>query len=721
MTENVGNMDADRTRAADAGGDGRPPQVVALERTAAPVTTVAGIGPRIAGRLQQLKINTVNDLLYHFPRRYLDRSTTATISGARTGEDVTIVGKVTDVQKRGTRSRKSILTVTVFDGTGYLNGTWFNQDWHADRLVEGVEVAFSGKLRFAYGQLQITNPAYDLLEGANECKAGHEGALKGIHTGRIIPVYPGTAGVSSASLRRYVNIALGAVEGMADPVPKRTRETFDLMPLETALREMHFPTSRDALRRAHNRIAFDEIFIMQVGLAIRKKHLAGIHKGFSHTAPPGLTKRLVESLPFELTTSQKRAWKEIHADMERPVRMNRLLQGDVGSGKTVIALLALLKAVENGCQGAMMAPTEVLARQHHERAMQLLGPLGIEVGLLVAGSAKEVPERLASGDLSLVVGTHALIQESVSFQELGAVVIDEQHRFGLGQRVALSGKGEAPDTLYMSATPIPRSLSMTLFGDLDLTVINEQPAGRKGVNTLVFNGSERRNAFQMVEREMKRGRQAFVVCPLVDGSDKVEAAAASDEAKRLVAEFPGHNIGLLHGQMTSREKRKIMREFSMGRIAMLIATSIVEVGVDIPNATVMIVEDADRFGLAQLHQLRGRVGRGTDRGYFILFSDADSDEARARLDAIRSINDGFDLADADLAIRGAGSFFGTRQSGLPDLKVAKLANHALIRKIRAHAFALVEADPRLDRIENLLLRWETGRRFGGSIDWLFRG
>lgn len=670
----------------------------------------------MARRLVPLGISTVGDLLYHLPRRYLDRSDVAAIGGVKTGEEATVVGRVTSVESRTGRNRRRILTVTIFDGTGYLSGVWFNQDYHRERLRQGVEVAFSGKVLYQQGMLQITNPGYDVLSG----EEGDDRA-EAIHTGRIIPLYPATAGVSSAALRRLVNAALEQVAGLADPIPGRVRRKFDLPPLEEALREAHFPTGPGALKKARHRMAFDELFTMQVGLALRRRRRLDERGGISFDAPGRLTTSLLGSLPFELTASQERAWSEIRADMERPLRMNRLLQGEVGSGKTVVAVLALLKAVENGRQAALMAPTEVLAAQHHSRISEMLDGQPVRIGLVTSAAPPALAGALADGSVDIAVGTHALIQEHAVFKDLGLVVIDEQHRFGLDQRQTLAGKGERADILHMSATPIPRTLSMTLFGDLDMSVIDELPAGRKGVVTVVAGADQRRGAYAMVANEIAAGRQAFVICPLVNASDKLEARAAEDEARRLSKVFAGRCLGLLHGQMKSAEKRAVMERFEAGEIDVLISTVVVEVGIDVPNAKVMVVENADRFGLAQLHQLRGRVGRGTERGMFVLFAEPTTPEAEERLEAIRRYSDGFELAEADLRIRGQGSLFGSRQSGLPDLKVARLSSTRLLVRARKEAFALVDADPGLDREENAPLKWETNRRFGGSLDWLFKG
>ena len=712
-------------KATGSGGDNAAPDEPArsaptpeqkLGCLAAPVTTLPGVGSTYARRLAQLDIKTVGDLLYHFPRRYLDRSSVTPIRSVKTGQEATVVGTVCDVESRRTHSRKNILVVTLFDRTGYMSGVWFNQEYHRDRLKEGVEAAFSGKVQFQYKRLQMVNPSYDVLGGGGDIEA------EGIHTGRIIPLYPGTAGVTSAVLRKMISGALDAVDGMADVLPEDIRRTFGLMPLTEALREIHFPRGEETLKKARYRALFDEVFIMQVGLALRKKRRELEGGGISHGSPGGLVEKFRQSLPFELTVAQEKAWGEIAGDMSRAVPMNRLLQGDVGSGKTVVAVQALLLAVEGGYQGAIMAPTEVLAHQHYRRIGAMLEGLPVRVGLLTAGTSAKDLRDIASGDMDVVVGTHALIQEGVSFDRLGVVVIDEQHRFGLRQRVALAAKGSTPDILHMSATPIPRTLSLTLYGDLDVSVMDELPAGRKGVVTVVADKSQRKGAFAMVGEEVRLGRQAFVICPLVEESEKLEARAAEKESRRLAGEFPGFNIGLVHGQMKSEDKRAVMDRFSAGEIDILISTVMVEVGIDVPNATAMIVENADRFGLAQLHQLRGRIGRGNRRAVFVMFADPSTDEAKARMEAIRRYNDGFALAEADLLIRGEGSLFGTRQSGLPDLKLARLSrDFELIRNARSAAFRLVDRDPVLSEGENTLLRREANRRFGGTLDWLFHG
>ncbi len=677
------------------------------------VSALKGFGPAIAERLAPLGVKTVGDLVYHFPRRYLDRSNVTPIRSAMNGEDATVAGRVHDVSTRRTKAGRNMLTVTIFDGTGYISGVWFNQAYHAERLTTGCLVSFSGKVGFSYGMLQIVNPSYDVLEGPGGK------ALEAIHTGRVIPVYRGTAGLTSALLRRLESRALEQLEGMADPIPGEVRKKFNLPGLFESLKEVHFPTAAAALKKARYRALFDEIFTMQVGLALLKEKRKTSGQGIRHSQPGELVAALKSSLPFELTSDQARALSEILSDMREPLPMNRLLQGEVGSGKTVVAVLAMLVAVEGGMQAAMMAPTEVLADQHFRRISALLEGMPVKVALLTS-SMKE--GTLGKDEPGIVVGTHALIQRSVEFEKLGLVIVDEQHRFGLDQREALSSKGAHPDVLHMSATPIPRSLALTLYGDLDVSEIRKMPPGRQPVITVVAGEDMREGAYAMIRGELELGRQVFVICPLIEESKKLEARAAAEEATRLEGVFPGRRLELLHGQMKSQEKQRVMQQFTGGEVDVLVSTVVVEVGIDVPNASVMVVENADRFGLAQLHQLRGRVGRGAGRAYCVMFAEPSTDEARERMHAIAHSEDGFALAEEDLRIRGEGTLFGTRQSGLPDLRLVRLSrDFELIRKARAEAFSLVGSDPDLSKPEHALLLRETARRFAGSLGWLFKG
>ncbi len=685
-----------------------------------PVSVVSGIGSSFLRHLHAMGIQTLEDLLYHFPRRYLDRRRLSRIGDVRIGEDTTVVGEVRSAELKRISRGRSVLNVAIFDGSAYMYGVWFNQPYHADRLQPGTEVAFSGKVQYRYGRLQMVNPAYDLLEEPAET------GLQAVHTGRIIPLHPATQKMSAALLRRLIMRALEQYGDLPDHIPQGLRLRYGYPHLSQALREMHFPGSAGRLNRARQRMAYDELLVMQAALAMRRKRLRSGTPGIAHAPPGERTAAFLASLPFELTSAQKEAFAEISGDMASPYPMNRLLQGEVGSGKTVVALLALLLTRENGHQGAMMAPTEVLAEQHFANITGMLAGLpDVRVELLTgntpAARRKEIMQAARDGSLDILVGTHAIISEGVEFRDLGLVVVDEQHRFGLRQRTLLKEKGSHPDALIMTATPIPRTLSLTLYGDLEVSVLDELPAGRARTHTLVVGPGGRGDAYELIKGELARGRQAFVVCPLVDASPAVEAKAAEKEARALGKVFAGARVGLMHGQMAKADKDAAMASFRGGETQVLVSTTVIEVGIDVPNATVMMVENADRFGLSQLHQLRGRVGRGEHISHSIFVFDGDTEESRQRMRAIAEISDGFRLAEADLEIRGEGSLFGTRQSGLPDLRVARLIrDFRLLQQAREDAFALVEEDPDLRRPEHLLLRLEVAARFRDNLDWLFQ-
>jgi ATP-dependent DNA helicase RecG len=685
-----------------------------------PVSAVSGIGRSFLRHLHAMDIHTLEDLLYHFPRRYLDRRRLSRIGDVRIGEDTTVVGTVRDADLNRISSNRSVLNVAIFDGSAYLYGVWFNQPYHADRLLPGTEVAFSGKVQYRYGRLQMVNPAYDVLEDPAEV------GMKTVHTGRIIPLHPATQKMSSAMLRRLIMRALDQYGDLPDHVPCELRLRYGYPQRAQALREMHFPGSAGRLNRARQRMAYDELLVMQVALALRRQRLRLGTPGIAHGLPGGRIADFIAHLPFRLTSAQEKAFQEISLDMASPYPMNRLLQGEVGSGKTVVALLTLLLTHENGHQGAIMAPTEVLAEQHFASIASLLADeLGVRVELLTgnttAARRREILEAARSGAIDILVGTHALISEDVEFRDLGLIVVDEQHRFGLRQRMLLKEKGTHPDTLIMTATPIPRTLSLTLYGDLEVSVIDELPAGRAGTRTIVVGPDGRGKAHELIRGELAEGRQAFVVCPLVDVSPAIEVKAAEKEARELAKEFPGSRIGLLHGQMAKVDKDTVMSDFRAGEVQLLVSTTVIEVGIDVPNATVMMVENADRFGLSQLHQLRGRVGRGEHRAHGIFVFEGDTDESQRRMRAIAEIEDGFELAEADLEIRGEGSLFGTRQSGMPDLRVARLTRDLnLLKRARTDAFALVEKDPDLRDKEHRLLRLEVVNRFRDNLEWLFQ-
>jgi len=684
-----------------------------------PVSVVSGIGTSFLRHLHAMEIQTLEDLLYHFPRRYLDRRKLSRIGDVRIGEETTVVGTVRSAELNRISRNRSVLHVAIFDGSAYMYGVWFNQPYHADKLQPDTEVAFSGRVQYRYGRLQMVNPAYDILEDSAEV------GMKTVHTGRIIPLHPATQKMSAAMLRRLIMRALDQYGDLPDHIPYELRLRYGYPHRAQALREMHFPGSSGRLNRARQRMAYDELLVMQVALALRRQRLKSGTPGISHAPPGRRVDSFIDSLPFTLTAAQVRAFGEIGGDMAFPYPMNRLLQGEVGSGKTVVALLALLLTHENDHQGVMMAPTEVLAEQHYANITGMLDHgLEVRVELLTGSTAaarrREILEAARSGALDILVGTHALISEDVEFKSLGLVVVDEQHRFGLRQRMLLKEKGSHPDTLIMTATPIPRTLSLTLYGDLEVSVLDELPAGRAGTRTLVTGPGGRKDAYELMRSELAAGRQAFVVCPLVDTSPAVEAKAAEKEARELAKVFPGACIGLLHGQMAKADKDTAMASFRRGETGLLVSTTVIEVGIDIANATVMLVENADRFGLSQLHQLRGRVGRGEHPSHSIFIFDGDSEESQLRMRAIAEISDGFKLAEADLEIRGEGSLFGTRQSGMPDLRVARLTrDFRLLQRARADAFSLVEEDHHLSDPEHLLLRLEVAHRFQDNLEWLF--
>ncbi len=684
-----------------------------------PVSVVKGIGDNFQRRLFSMGIETLEDIIYHFPRRYLDRSNIIPISQVRIGDEVTIVGKVRKVLEKRTSKNQHILQVTLFDGTGYLYGIWFNQPFHADRLKVGAEVAFSGKAQYRYNQLQIVNPAYDIITDPEEV------GTQTLHTGRIIPLHPASQKVSAAMMRRIVSSALAEYGDLPDPIPPQLVRRYRLPTHAEALREIHFPTGLSSLKRARKRMIYEELLILQAGLALRKRRIRQETTGKPHQPPDGKVESFIASLPFRLTRAQERALREIVDDMTRPYPMNRLLQGEVGSGKTLVALLALLLTVENGFQGAFMAPTEVLAEQHY-RNISSMQPDGrfAEIALLTSATGeaqrRKILEGVRKGEIDILVGTHALIQKEVKFRDLGLVVIDEQHRFGVRQRVSLKEKGIHPHYLIMTATPIPRTLSLTLYGDLEVSILDELPAGRAITTTMICDSQHRESAYELVRREVGKGRQVFVVCPLVEDSAKLEAKAAETELESLRKIFPGMRIGLLHGQMKKAERDQVMEAFRNRDMDILVSTTVVEVGIDIPNATVMIVENADRFGLSQLHQLRGRVGRGTERSYCLLFTDSETEESRKRMEAMEKIKDGFKLAEVDLEIRGEGSLFSERQSGMPDLRISKLKrDYPLLIRAREDAFRIIEEDPHLEKEEHEPLLREIRRRFKGNLDWLF--
>ena len=687
------------------GGGRRLAQLAAI-----PVAELAGIGAKKAEALAAMEINTVLDLLTHYPRRYLDRTRQARLGELKPGDEALVLARVRKVSSRRTRQGRALVEVDLSDGSSYLRAVFFNQPWRARQLAVGTEAVLFGKVESYRGRRQMTNPVVDLV---------------GDRTGRIVPVYPQSeaAGLVTWEIASWVTEALQRAGRFADALPPAWRERLDLVGRTEAFQAIHAPETMAAASAARRRLVLDELLRLQLALVLRKRATERQAKGIRHVVEGELVRRFHAQLPFELTSAQRAAIAEIGADLAGPHPMHRLLQGDVGSGKTVVALTALLVAVQTGTQGALMAPTEVLAEQHHLAVRHLLGDLSVpddrtlmgerplSVGLLTnrttAAERTRILAGLADGSVDLLVGTHALLEERVAFRSLGVVVIDEQHRFGVEQRAALRGKGDDPDVLVMTATPIPRTAAITVYGDLDVSVLGELPPGRTPVRTRWCRAPlDEAEAYARVAGEVGAGRQAYVVCPLVEGSERIQAKSATEEHERLSKEvWPDLRLGLLHGQMPSREKEAVMSSFRAGQLDVLVATTVVEVGVDVPNATVMLVQDADRFGIAQLHQLRGRVGRGAAESWCFLLAGPVEGEAAERLAALERTTDGFELAEVDLEIRGEGAVLGTRQTGRSDLKLASLRrDRDWVSKAREVAFDLVDSDPGL--VHHELLREE---------------
>jgi ATP-dependent DNA helicase RecG len=654
-----------------------------------------------------LGIHTIRDMLYFFPRRHDDYSQLKSINRLEYGEEVTIIAQVWDAGARETRGGGTLFKANLSDGTGFIEVTWFNQPYLADKIKGGQQIVISGRVDEYLGQLCFNSPEWEPLEEEL------------LHTARLVPVYPLTAGVGARWLRRLMKRTVDYwSKRLPDHLPASVRQEADLLDLEIAIVQAHFPDNPELLAQACYRLAFDELFILQIGL-LRQRHLWRSVPGRPVLVDDPTLNSLIRNLPFELTHAQQRALGQIVADLRSNWPMNRLLQGDVGSGKTVVAAAVMALTMAVGAQAAMMAPTEILAEQHYDTLTRLFkswpgfvsaqpnGPLpGIRLltGSVTGQEREEVYAGLADGSVGVVVGTHALIQAGVQFKALALAVIDEQHRFGVQQRAALRQKGYNPHLLVMTATPIPRSLELTLWGHVDVSVIDEMPPGRKPVLTRLILPTERERAYSFVRSQVEKGRQAFIICPLVEESEKIEAKAAVEEYKRLQKHvFPNLRLGLLHGRLKGEEKEATMARFAGGELDILVATAVVEVGIDVPNATVMLIEGANRFGLAQLHQFRGRVGRGEHASCCLLVSDSFSPDAQERLQAVEATSDGFVLAQKDLELRGPGEFLGTRQSGFPDLKLASVTDLRLVEAAREAARRFFETDPELADPDNRLL------------------
>jgi len=698
----------------------RPPKTDP-EELSSPVQYLRGVGPVRAGQLARLGIHTIGDLFTYFPRAYEDRRTIVPLGYAEPHRKQCFYGVVQKVSLSQPRPNLKIVKVLVADGTGAATLVWFHQPYRQQLHKPGDRLFISGRLTYdKFGCPQILHP--DVEEFVEEEDS--------IHAGRIVPVYPLTEGLTQRQARQFMwNLMEEYITALPEVLPETVRQAHRLLPRQEAMRQMHFPDDFRQQEKARRRLAFEEFFGLQVALAQRRLAYVGQPGIAFRTASP-LAEALVESLPFELTRSQRRVVEEIKQDLAQPRPMNRLLHGDVGSGKTVVALIALLIAVDNGYQTAFMAPTEILAEQQYYVMREWVEPLGVRVDLLIGSLTprvkQEVRERIASGETQIAVGTHALIQEEVGFANLGLVVVDEQHRFGVMQRATLLRKGTRPDVLVMTATPIPRTLALTVHGDLEVSAIKEMPPGRTPVETRWFPLSARRKVYQLVREQLRAGRQAYVVCPLIEESEAwEEVRAATEIAEKLQQEFKGFRVGLLHGRMSGAEKDAIMRAFRDREIDLLTATTVVEVGIDVPNATVMVILNAERFGLAQLHQLRGRVGRGAEKSYCFVLTEAKYNpqapedeynapyhDGRRRMQVFTETNDGFRIAEVDLELRGPGELAGTRQSGLPDLYVANLVKDVdLLVEARQAAQALVAKDPQLAHSEHASLRRFVEERF----------
>jgi len=674
------------------------------------VQYVKGVGTKLAQVLSKLNIYTLGDLLFHLPRRYEDRRQFRKIAHARPGDAVTVSGKLVTVDNVKVRN----LTLTkayLDDGSGVLELVWYNQPYMKDTLnkLRNSQIVAYGIVKESPYGLQMETPEWeDLPDGADPDSL--------LSVNRIVPIYPLTEGIRQKRMRQIIWNAVQYAHLAPEILPRSVRERLGLMPIQQALQQIHFPDDEQMIEPARQRLVFEEFFLMQLGVGLQRLRTRQERGIAMRIDADRLNEMLHRIVPFELTNAQKRVIHEIWNDMAQPHPMNRLLQGDVGSGKTIVAAAAILAAVDNQYQAAIMAPTEILAEQHYITLHRLFQPLGISVELLVGRLSnkqrQQARERIATGRGMVAVGTHALIQEGVSFARLGLAIVDEQHRFGVLQRAALRDKGIMPHVLVMTATPIPRTLTLTLYGELDVSVIDELPPGRKPVRTYWKTPEERLKVYAGVRKLVEQGRQAYVICPLIDESDKLQVRAAEQMAEHLQKDvFPDLRVGLLHGRMKPAEKEAVMEAFRAGELDILVSTTVIEVGVDVPNAAVIVIEDADRFGLAQLHQLRGRVGRSEHQSYCVLIADPKSEEGQRRMEIMTRTNNGFLIAEEDLRIRGPGEIYGTRQSGMPSFRVADLVKDMrLLEVARQEAFRLLERDPELARPEHTALR-EAVERF----------
>jgi ATP-dependent DNA helicase RecG len=669
---------------------------------------IKGVGPIKATLLAKLGIFTIGNLLEHYPRRYEDRSQRKMINNLIDGQVETFRAKVMSCRESKPRRGLCITKLTARDETGEVQLVWFNQPHKKKLYKPGIDVLVTGKIKAIY-QIEVQNPEIEIITNVDNEE-----------TGCIMPIYVANENINQRFLRTIIRQVLNDFQDIYEILPPQIITQFSLMDRDLAYENIHFPQNMTMLEQARRRLVFEELYLLQCGLLFLKKQYRSNSMGIKHGPDGKISIQAKEQLPFTLTDDQQKVLSEVKMDMEDVKPMQRLLQGDVGSGKTVIAALALVKTVENGYQGAMMAPTEILAEQHYNTLSRLFEPLGITVktltGKLSRRNREQVLREISSGAVDVVIGTHALIQDNVDFKYLGLVITDEQHRFGVRQRAKLQEKGNMPDVLVMTATPIPRTMALTVYGDLDVSAIRQFPPGRKQIKTYVRGADRRHLVYNFIENEVKKGHQAYVVCPLVEESEKIDAQSAVELYEQLMqTELEGISCGLVHGKMKSTDKELVMNGFYSGEIKVLVATTVIEVGVNVPNATIMIVEDAERFGLAQLHQLRGRIGRGEFQSYCILLSDNKNPETQERLTIMTKTIDGFVLAEEDLKLRGPGQFFGTRQHGLPDLKIADIVSDIeIFFEARQAAEQTVNTPTDFNTVRTTL-----GRRFGKEIGMLF--
>jgi ATP-dependent DNA helicase RecG len=686
-----------------------------------PIQYVSGIGPQKAKLLDRLNIRNVREALYYLPWRYEDRESIRKISQVQNGSLQTVMGRVIHANTIALpKSRYKLFELIISDGTGVLKGKWFNQPYMKKRFRMGQELILSGIVRrntYRGPAFEIDNPEYECTE---------DGTENFIHTSRIVPIYRTTAGMSVRVLRSILFNVVNAYGGkIEDPLPEEIRSLCGLPVLSESISNVHFPRSGTAIEALnsgvstfHKRLSFDELFNLQLGISVLKMGIKR-ERGIFFRPDGNLTVTLLKKLSFTLTAAQERVFREILSDMKEPHPMNRLIQGDVGCGKTVVALMAMLTAVECGYQAAIMAPTEILAEQHYFNIHNLVEDLGLRICLLTGGKRERPLQEIESGDIDIVVGTHALIQEGVRFRSLGLAVIDEQHRFGVLQRAAMRKKAVHPDVLVMTATPIPRTLAMTLYGDLDCSVIDALPPGRSPVLTRLLTSSRKHEVYTAISEEVGKGRQVYVVYPVIEETEHSDLKSAVLGKTALEKMFSCFRVGLLHGRMKTAERESVMNGFKKGDLDILVTTTVIEVGVDVPNATMMLIVHAERFGLSQLHQLRGRVGRGGEQSYcYLLAYEPFGKDAKRRLDIMVRSSDGFRIAEEDLEIRGPGDFLGTRQSGIPDLKIAHLIRDASLLEIaRREAARIILNDPQLEK--SVLLKKNVERFWEGKIE-IFR-